>query len=110
MDVDGSLLYHGFRSSGLGPVPLDGPPPRNIKTIFGDTSGVLGALTKDGSVYLLKDDIDNSKSLEFKKHHFSEDNFIYRQSLVIDHLALADNGEVCICTSAFACSSLMPPL
>ena len=98
---DGTLLHQGFRPSGLYPTSIDGPPPRNIKSIFGDTSGVLGALATDGSLYLYHDDSRDNSGPEFKKHRFPRDSFIVQQSLAIEHLAMADNGEVCICTSAF---------
>lgn len=94
---DGTLLHQGYRPSGLAPVLIDGPPPRNIKSIFGDTSGVLGALATDGTLYLYH---DSSRGPEFKKHRFPEGSFIVQQGMAIEHLAIADNGEVCICTSA----------
>ena len=99
VEDDGSLIHRGFRTSGLDPVSVDGAPPRNIKTLFGDASGVLGALTKGGSIYLFTDDIDGSNGRRLRKHRFDADNFLSRQNLFIDHLAIADNGEVCICTS-----------
>ncbi|KAL2050015.1 hypothetical protein ABVK25_009742 [Lepraria finkii] len=99
IDIDGILVHRGFRPSGSGPVVIEGPRPRNIKTIFGDTSGVLGALSRNGSVYLFMDNLYGSKDPGFQKHHFSEDSFIVRQNLSIEHLAIADNGEVCICTN-----------
>ncbi|KAF6237785.1 hypothetical protein HO173_003986 [Letharia columbiana] len=97
---DGTLLHQGYRPSGLYPTLIDGPPPRNIKTIFGDTSGVLGALTTDGCLFLYHDDCGSRVGPEFKKHRFPEDSFIVQQSLAIEHLAIADNGEVCICTNS----------
>ena len=97
---DGNLLHQGYRSSGISPTLIDGPPPRNITSIFGDTSGVLGALTTDGSLYIYHDGSPGKGGPEFKKHRFPEDSSIVQQSLVIDHLAIADNGVVCICTSA----------
>ena len=96
---DGSLVHRGFRTSGLDPISVDGAPPRNIKTLFGDASGMLGALTKGGSIYLFTDDTDESNGWRLRKHRFDADNFLSRQDLIIDHIAIADNGEVCICTS-----------
>lgn len=98
---DGTLQHKGYRPSGLYPTLIDGPPPRNIKSIFGDTSGVLGALTTGGSLYLYHDGSGGRGGPEFKKHRFPEDSFVAQQNLAIEHLAIADNGEVCICTSAF---------
>ena len=97
---DGSLLHQGYRPSGTHPTLIDGPPPRNIKSVFGDTGGVLGALATDGSLYIYHDGSAGSSGPEFKKHRFPEDSFIVRQSLAIEHLAIAENGVVCICTSA----------
>ena len=99
VEDDGSLVHRGFRASGLDPVSLDGVPPRNIKTLFGDASGLLGALTKGGSIHLFTEDIDESNGWRLRKHRFDADNFLSRQNLIIEHIAIADNGEVCICTS-----------
>ena len=98
VESDGDLVHRGFRLSGMGPLTIEGPPTRSIKTIFGDTSGVLGALTTDGSLYLFRDNTAAGQSLELKKHHFSEESFIQSQNLAIDHIAIAENGEVCIIT------------
>ena len=99
VEDDGSLVHRGFRASGLDPVSIDGAPPRNIKTLFGDVSGIIGALTKNGSIHLFADDIDQSDGWRLRKHRFDADNFLSRQNLIIDHIGIADNGEVCICTS-----------
>ena len=96
---DGIFVHQGYRPSALHPILIDGPPPRNITSIFGDTSGVLGALATDGSLHLYHDGSQGKVGPEFKKHRFPEDGFIVRQSLAIEHLAIADNGVVCICTS-----------
>lgn len=96
---DGTLLHQGYRPSGLDPILIDGPPSRTIKSIFGDTSGVLGALATDGCVYLYHDGPHDRSGAEFREHRFPEDSFIVQQGLTIEHLAIADNGEVCICTS-----------
>lgn len=101
IESDGTLIHRGYRPSGLDPTLIDGPPTRNITSIFGDTSGVLGALASDGNLYLYNDTSSQGKvSPELKRHRFPEDSFIVRQSLAIEHLAIADNGMVCICTSA----------
>lgn len=98
IEIDRSLMHHGFRPSSRSPVLIEGPPTRNIKAIFGDTIGVLGALTTDGSLYIFHS--NPNKIPELKKHRFGENTFIVRQNLAIDHLAISDNGEVCICTNS----------
>ena len=105
---DGHLLHQGYRQSGLSPALIESPAPSNIKSIFGDTSGVLGALATDGSLYLYHDGSDGRAGPELKKHRFPEDSIILQQSLAIEHLAIAENGEVGICTSA-SLSILVPP-
>ena len=99
IESDGCLVHQGFRQSGLDPTVIDGPPLRNIKIVFGDTSGVLGALTTDGSVYLYHDGSATRKGPELKKHRFNEECFLVQQGLAIEQLAIAENGEVCIHTS-----------
>lgn len=100
VEDDGSLFHSGFRTSGLDPVLIEGPPTRNIKIIFGDTSGVLGALTTDGSLFVIHDDPSVTEGPVLKRYRFEEDSFISKQNLAIAHLAISDNGEVCIITSA----------
>lgn len=96
-ESDGSLLHHGYRPSGsTEPAVIDGPPTRNIKEVFGDMSGMLGALGVDGSLYILH---ENRKGLELRKHRFGQESLVTQQGLTISHLAITENGEVCVCTS-----------
>lgn len=100
IENDGTLRHQGYRQSGLYPMLIDSPPPKTVKSIFGDTTGVLGALAIDGSLYLYQDGSPGKVGPEFKKHRFPEDSFIVQKDLAIEHLAIADNDVVCICTSA----------
>ena len=99
IEDDGELNHRGFLSSNMDPTIIEGPPPRNIKCVFGNTSGILGALSTDGSLYVLQHDTAKGKRPEFRKHHFHEESFFRTQNQAIDHIAIADNGEVCIITS-----------
>ena len=99
IEDDRILMHHGFRITGLDPISIEGPPTRNVKTIFGDTGGVLGALTMDGRLLVYHDNGDAGQGPELKKHYFDEDSFIETQNLAIEHLAITDNGEVCVVTS-----------
>ncbi|KAL6717551.1 hypothetical protein ACLMJK_005466 [Lecanora helva] len=102
LENDGDLLHKGFRPRGTEDIIIEGPPTRNIKTIFGDTSGALGALTTDGSLYVLREREITKHGLELKKHHFDEGSFIHSQNLAIDHIAVAESGEVCAITNSGA--------
>ena len=99
VENDGTLLHQGYRPSGLSPTLIDGPTPEYIKTVFGDTSGVLGALAIDGSLYLYQDGSPGKVGTKFQKLRFPEDSFIIQQNLAIEHLAIAENDVVCICSS-----------
>ena len=103
VENDVGLVHGGFCSSGEGPLTIEGPSTRNIKKVFGDTRGVLGALTTDGSLYLFQDKTAAGEGLELKKHHFSDDSFIESQNLAIDHIAITENGKVCIATGKLQC-------
>lgn len=100
IDHDGTLRHQGYRPSGLSPTMIDDPPSNNIKSIFGDTSGVLGALAIDGSLYLYQDSSQSKVGPGFNQHQFPENSSIVQRNSVIEHLAIADNDVVCICTSA----------
>ena len=80
VESDGTFLHQGYHPLGLNSTLIDGPPPRNIKSIFGDTSGVLGALSTDGTLYLYHYGSHGRDSPEFKKHRFTENSFIVQQS------------------------------
>ena len=99
VENDGVLIHRGFRTSGLSSISIDGPPPRNIKTFFGDVSGMIGALTKDGSVLLFSDDPGQLNDSRLRKYRFDENSFLFQQNLIVEHLTIANNGEVCTCTS-----------
>lgn len=97
---DSSLIHRGFRASGTNPVAINGPPSKNIKSLFGDTIGLLGGLGTDGSLYLFVDDTENvGRGPELKKHDFSDGNSIRKRGLAIEHLAISGGGEVCVCIS-----------
>ena len=97
---DGDVLIHtGFRSLGKDPVAVAGPPPSNITSVFGDINGVLGALTKDGSLYVSHIQTPEGGHPSLMECRFDDESSIRKQKLAIIHLAIADTGEVCIITS-----------
>ena len=95
IEVDGRLLFRGFHESGMLDSSISGLAARQVKSVFGDTSGVLGALTQEGEVWRFD---SRAGSLVFVKHEFPAECFLLRQSLRVDHLGIADNGQVCIST------------
>ena len=101
IEDDTTLIHCGYCPPKLDETIIDGPPSRNLKAIFGDLGGVLGALSTDGSLYIFHNRSEGGHSPVFKKHRFDEESFIARQNLAIDHIAIADNGEVAVITSTF---------
>ncbi len=122
LQVDNVIYYRGFHrssgsSAGSGGMILDnaeilGLPPSRIKSIFGDnTNGILGALTHDGEVWILVFvggvPSEFPGQLVFVKHEFDPescwlavaDNKVFKMK--IEHIAIADNEQVSVCTCSF---------
>lgn len=95
IEVDGRLLFRGFDESGMLDSFISGLAANQIKSVFGDTSGILGALTQEGEIWRF---VSRAGSLVFVRHEFSAGCFLVRRALCVDHLAIADNGQVCIST------------
>ena len=94
LEIDGVLIYRGSHTSRLSTCcEIEGPPASDIKTFFGDVSGVLGALTNDGVILTLQ---AYSNGLVLKKHPHC--TFIYLRGLVVDHIAISGNEQVCLAT------------
>ena len=95
IEVDDRLLFRGFHQTGIIDSTISGLAVSNIKSVFGDTSGVLGALTNDGEIWRF---VLRAGILMFVKHEFPSKCFLVQHGLCIDHFAIADNGQVCIST------------
>lgn len=91
LEIDGALIFRGYHRSQLQNCEIEGPPASDFTTIFGDTSGVLGAVTRDGGFWTL---CSQSSLPEFKKH--VQNTFLDSENLVLDHIAIAGNEQVCM--------------
>ncbi|KAI9860804.1 MAG: hypothetical protein M1830_006217, partial [Pleopsidium flavum] len=87
VDVDGTLRSH----SGSLKLPA-GSTASGIDSVFGDHTGVLGALTVDGELLLCKDDDGDEIGLECVDYGSSPDN----ASAKIAHLTIPGTGKVYI--------------
>lgn len=95
IEVDDTLLFRGFHESGLTNAVISGLSTHLLKTVFGDMTGILGALTVNGEIWILA---AQSGGLMFIKHQFSSDSYIAREGTQIDQIAIAGNDQVCIST------------
>ncbi len=94
LEIDGVLIYRGSHAFKLSVCcEIEGPPASDIKSFFGDASGVLGALTNGGVILTLH---AHSKGLVLNKHPHC--TFLYLRGLVVDHIAIAGNDQVCLAT------------
>ena len=100
IEVDGQLMHWGynqlFGSNEPTNIELEqGISLGDLKHVFGDLSGVLGALSTDGRMLTMQD--EGSRSV-LKTCRWSEDAFCAHEGMKIQHIAVADSDEVCICT------------
>ena len=86
LEVDGELVLRGLQHTAINEGVIRGIDARDVSMLYGDHTGVLGALTKDGSVWGLVADQDSLRMVPEQK-----------MQAPIQHIAIAGNGEVCIC-------------
>lgn len=101
--IDGIIHYRGFNEH-TGKIindEISGLPASRIKTVIGNnTNGILGALTRDGEVWLLT--ALESDRLVFLKHHFPSGRYwADEHPETISHIAVADNEQVSVCTRSY---------
>ena len=94
LEVDGKLIYSGYRETHL-PCLTEVSLPSSLRSsrrFFGDVSGVLGCL--DDNDELCTFDVNASPSPKFSKHKFPE-CFITHTKIKLIHIAIAGNDLVC---------------
>lgn len=103
LEIDGIIHYRGFNEL-TGRIindEISGLPASRIKTVIGNnTNGILGALTRDGEVWLLT--ALESERLVFVKHYFPSGGYWADDNPeTIAHIAVADNEQVSVCTRSY---------
>lgn len=88
LEVDGELVLRGSQHTAIneGLIRLGAC---QVSRLYGDHTGVLGALAKDGSIWSLKANQDSLQMVPERGHQIAK--------AAIQHIAIAGNGEVCIC-------------
>lgn len=90
VEVDGELLLYGFSSQGYRKTITSDVPSSKILYGFGDHTGLKGAITVTGTLYLLRQLED--RTLELQRHRPQ----IYDEESQIQQVAIAGNGRVCV--------------
>lgn len=103
LEIDGIIHYRGFNelTGRIFNNEISGLPASRIKTVIGNnTNGILGALTRDGEVWLLT--ALESERLVFVKHYFPSGGYWADDNPEkIAHIAVADNEQVSVCTRSY---------
>lgn len=95
LETDDLIRFRGFHDSGITDAVISGLPAREIRSVFGDTSGVLGALTMTGEFWRLG---EREGGLGFVREEVPLVEWLAREGVVIDRIAVADNDQVCLST------------
>ncbi|MCJ1305161.1 hypothetical protein MMC08_007975 [Hypocenomyce scalaris] len=89
LEVNGELVLRGSQHTSTNRGLIQGLGAGDISRLYGDHTGVLGAVAKDGSIWTLTDN-HHSLSLVKERHHHKAQAFV-------EAIAIAGNGKVCIC-------------
>ena len=90
IQVDGEIYHMGYRRLGLDTCVIRGLEPLDISSLFGDVSGLLGALTRGGRLFRAEEfaeGLDGGLRLLECDVGYS-----------VDHVVVLHTGEVCACT------------
>lgn len=103
LEIDGIIHYRGFNEL-KGMIindEISGLPASRVKTVIGNnTNGILGALTRDGEVWLLT--ALESGRLVFVRHYFPSGGYWGDGNPeTIAHIAVSDNEKVSVCTRSY---------
>ena len=92
LQIEDRILHLGCRPSGsCKPCHIVGLDASNIVSLFGDTSGALGAITTEGILYTVEESQEGERDLEFVRLEVASS---------VKHLAMQENGQVCVCSAS----------
>lgn len=101
LEIDDQLVFNGFHDAAIyHNQPITGLRASDVKTVFGDTSGVIGALTHAGGVWRL---VGRGAGLGLLECGGVEGGWLLGKGggegrVIIDQVAVAENGQVCVVT------------
>ncbi|KAL9636997.1 MAG: hypothetical protein Q9164_002485 [Protoblastenia rupestris] len=92
---DDQLTHYGFRKTGTTPSIITGLEVQELKSVFGDVSGVLGAVGRDGALYVFSEE---GKGCVFRPWEGKEGSLFWRDGVRVEFVAVAESEEVCLTT------------
>ena len=98
VEAEGELLHWGFNRFSQSNEPRNiefgqGISLGSLKQVFGDISGVLGALSTEGDLFILK---SQDAGMAFRRYEWDQGAFCKLNDLKIEHVGVAGSDEVCI--------------
>lgn len=106
LEIDGNIFHRGYHSSGKPELPISGVPAEDIKSAFGDLSGVVGSLTNDGNLLEFLWNREKSDELKIKR---SDEKWFQKDGGKIECMSVAGCGEVAVVTSRFSSTLFFQP-
>ena len=100
IERQGQLWQHGHNGRDLAPVPILGMTADDTKCVFGDVSGVLGAVGKDGKLYVYRNGNGDGGKPRLSHWIWQEGTVLGKSDVQVQSVAIAESEEVCVCTSA----------
>lgn len=103
LEIDDRLVFNGFHDTATyHSQVITGLRARDVKTVFGDAGGVLGVLTYSGHLWRL---VGRGTDLVLLECGFAEGCWLLEkvgdeigERKMIDQIAVAENGQVCVVT------------
>jgi len=98
LEIDDRLVFRGFHTSGLTNCSISGPGPgesHGIRSVFGDLSGVIGAIADDGLLLELGRTYPQADNLIFRRRRTA---WLHQRGNVVDHVSIARNGQIAVVT------------
>ena len=96
LEIDDRLHFRGFHSSGLTSCTISGPRSgqgHGIRSVFGDLSGVIGAIADDGLLLELGRTDPPADELIFTRRPTA---WLHQRGHLVDHVSIARNGEIAV--------------
>ena len=107
-EIDERLVFRGYHLSGLTECLIIRPSSQRshgLKSVFGDLSGVVGALAMNGELLELVRNDERPDEMLFRRRSLS---WLQQDGNMIDHVSIAGNGETAVVTHNHSLSSSAP--
>ncbi|KAL9100207.1 MAG: hypothetical protein Q9163_004390 [Psora crenata] len=96
IESQGQLWHYGCSGSRTMTTSIKGLEVEDVRSVFGDLSGLLGAVGKDGSLYVFYPDPRESMVVRpvFRRHKWLGGKGFAKQGWKLEHVAVADSDDI----------------